>query len=54
MIEYSKVGIEFNGATKVKKQGIRSWDEKKFWYEIIYKKFIIRTLANLATEVSQM
>ena len=25
---------------KVRKQGIRFWDERTFWYEIIYKSLI--------------
>ena len=31
---------------KVRKQGIRFWDERTFWHEIIYKS-LIPTLANL-------
>ena len=38
---------------KVQKQGIRFWDKRTFWHEIIYKS-LIPTLGNLATtEVSQ-
>ena len=36
----TQVGIEFNSATKVRKQGIRFWDERTFWHEIIYKSLI--------------
>ena len=45
MIKNSKfkrsVGIEFNSPIqKVRKQGIRFWDERTFWHEIIYKSLI--------------
>ena len=36
---------------KVRKQGIRSWDERTFWHEIIYKS-LIPTIGK-PTEVSQ-
>ena len=36
---------------KVRKQGIRFWDERTFWYEIIYKS-LIPTFGK-PTEVSQ-
>ena len=40
----SYVGIELNSATKVRKQGIRFWDERTFWHEIIYKSLIANLL----------
>ena len=36
---------------KVRKQGIRFWDERTFWHEIIYKS-LIPTFGK-PTEVSQ-
>ena len=34
------MGIELNSATKSKEQGIRFWDERTFWHEMIYKSLI--------------
>ena len=36
---------------KVRKQGIRFWDERTFWHEIIYKSLI--TTFGKPTEVNQ-
>ena len=32
--------MDFNSATKCKEQGIRFWDERTFWHEMIYKRLI--------------
>ena len=35
-----KWGLNLTVLLKVKKQGIRFWDERAFWHEIIYKSLI--------------
>ena len=37
---------------KVRKQGIRFWDERTFWHEIIYKS-LIPTFGSLQYRVSE-
>ena len=40
MIKNSKLSNELIVLQKIRKQGIRFWDEKTFWHEIIYKSLI--------------
>ena len=35
-----KLGLNSIVLQKVRKQGIRFWDERTFWHEIIYKSLI--------------
>ena len=35
-----KLGLSLIVLQKVRKQGIRFWDERTFWHEMIYKSLI--------------